>query len=145
NNVDDDCDGTTDEDAVASCLLPHGSASCVAGACRIMGCEKGYDNCDGKQPNGCEQSLSDSMDCGACGTICDPRAACVDNFIEVVMRMQRATRRGWKLVSRVRLGRNRSAIRLRVAAGRYCRVSRKLSATRRQRRDLQQHLHDARR
>ena len=45
----------------------------VAGsrACQIAACAAGWLNCDGTQANGCEVSLSSSVDhCGACGASC---------------------------------------------------------------------------
>lgn len=43
---------------------------CQDGACTYTSCYAGFDDCDGKSGNGCEQSLNDVNHCGACGTVC---------------------------------------------------------------------------
>jgi hypothetical protein len=51
-------------------------AACVAGACTEE-CRVLYGDCDGNLNNGCEQSLSSSTHCGACGMACAAGGACV--------------------------------------------------------------------
>ncbi len=57
NNVDDDCNGLTDDgDAPKSCpALTDGSvAACTGGKCVIGGCKKGLFDVDGSYDTGCE-------------------------------------------------------------------------------------------
>jgi hypothetical protein len=39
-------------------------------------CKKGFEDCDKKDDNGCEQALDDVDHCGACDVACDARASC---------------------------------------------------------------------
>ena len=56
--------------------LPHvESGSCAAGTCRDLVCEAGFDDCDGRADNGCEQPLNTLAHCGACGVACAPANA----------------------------------------------------------------------
>jgi hypothetical protein len=50
--------------------------ACVAGACTEE-CRVLYGDCDGNANNGCEQSLSVSTSCGACGMACAAGTSCV--------------------------------------------------------------------
>ena len=43
---------------------------------KTCACEPGFDDCDDKLENGCEQPLDAAEHCGACGVRCDPRASC---------------------------------------------------------------------
>jgi len=53
------------------CDLPSGLESCAAGTCMLVGCELGFDDCDGDETNGCETDVaSNIMNCGTCGTTC---------------------------------------------------------------------------
>lgn len=55
------------------CDLPHATAECSAGECRIAsdGCEPGYLDCNGKPEDGCEINLkTNKLNCGACDKIC---------------------------------------------------------------------------
>ncbi|MBI5513995.1 MAG: hypothetical protein HY909_09520 [Deltaproteobacteria bacterium] len=53
------------------CSAPHGTATCVAGACAVGACDGGYGDCDGAPGNGCEADLGrDPAHCGACATAC---------------------------------------------------------------------------
>jgi hypothetical protein len=56
----------------APCSLPHASATCdQSGACAVLICGSGYDDCDTLPGNGCESLLSSDVDnCGACGRGC---------------------------------------------------------------------------
>lgn len=61
-----------------ACNLANGTETCSTGACRVMMCDAGYDNCDGLHPNGCEVNLrTDVNNCGSCGNQCGANAACV--------------------------------------------------------------------
>lgn len=78
-----------------ACDLPHATAECSAGECRIVtdGCEAGYQDCNGLPEDGCEVDLkTNKLNCGACNKICtdingDPscddgvcKIACNDGF-----------------------------------------------------------------
>ena len=52
------------------CMLTHATAACVNDACAIQQCDTGYADCDGKDATGCEVSLTDPANCGACGNAC---------------------------------------------------------------------------
>lgn len=56
NNVDDDCNGLTDDgDAPKSCPVVAGvAAGCTAGVCGVDACPAGLFDVDGKYENGCE-------------------------------------------------------------------------------------------
>ena len=71
NDIDDDCDGTTDEGTNAGCAVPNAYGACLAGACAIVGCAPGFGDCDGARANGCEvDTTSDSAHCTGCGRSC---------------------------------------------------------------------------
>ncbi len=53
-----------------SCSRSHASASCSGDSCHITSCDSGWDDCDGTDQNGCENSLDSLSDCGSCGTSC---------------------------------------------------------------------------
>ena len=73
NGVDDDCDGAIDgAPASASCVL-FGAAetSCERGACTLVSCVAGRDDCDGDATTGCEVELAtNAAHCMACGNAC---------------------------------------------------------------------------
>lgn len=54
--------------------LPHVDGStitCEAGACVVTGaCDENWASCDDLVDNGCETDLTQTTDCGACGTVC---------------------------------------------------------------------------
>lgn len=79
NGIDDDCDGRTDEDEGETplCDLPHATAVCNDGHCAIVECEGRFRDCDNEPDNGCEASLDDVANCGACDAVCD-----IDRAIE---------------------------------------------------------------
>jgi hypothetical protein len=60
-----------------TCATPHGTGTCVAGECRVMGCDAGWTNCDednsdGGFANGCEtNTAADKLNCGVCERNCD--------------------------------------------------------------------------
>ncbi len=53
-----------------SCARANATASCAGDSCHILSCTSGFDNCDGQDSTGCENSLDSLGDCGACGTSC---------------------------------------------------------------------------
>lgn len=56
-----------------ACLLSNAAAtSCATGACEIVTCVDGYDDCDRVDANSCEASLKSADHCGACGRACAP-------------------------------------------------------------------------
>lgn len=56
----------------APCALPHASATCdVTGACAVLVCGSGFEDCDTMAANGCEAQLSSDVgNCGSCGRAC---------------------------------------------------------------------------
>jgi hypothetical protein len=73
NGKDDDCDGTTDEEAEAvanDCVkrVLNSLSTCTAGLCvkTSQTCFEGFFNCDGLPQNGCEATC--------CGDACDQDA-----------------------------------------------------------------------
>ncbi|WP_437546453.1 hypothetical protein WME97_42335 [Sorangium sp. So ce367] len=65
----------TDADNCGSCgqkcALPHATAECQGGACKVKACEAPYADCDGNAENGCEVNTStDSSHCGGCDELC---------------------------------------------------------------------------
>jgi hypothetical protein len=60
-----------------ACSLANATATCTAGACAVMACAAGYDDCDGNPANGCEvNTRTDNTNCGACGTTCGAGQVC---------------------------------------------------------------------
>jgi sugar lactone lactonase YvrE len=52
---------------------------CSAGVCGFGGCNQGFADCNGTLADGCEVSLDDPNNCGACGNVCPSQhgtAAC---------------------------------------------------------------------
>jgi hypothetical protein len=54
----------------AACEGAHGVSECQGGACVIVTCSFGFDDCNGKYDDGCEVSLDTTKDCGSCGNGC---------------------------------------------------------------------------
>ncbi len=52
------------------CTFASGSPECSGGACRLGGCDPGFDNCNGRDDDGCETPLSTLFDCGRCDETC---------------------------------------------------------------------------
>ncbi|MFK7998589.1 MAG: hypothetical protein AB8H86_03290 [Polyangiales bacterium] len=71
NGVNDDCDGTVDED---TCSAPNTEAMCQAGGCVVTGCDSGYSDCS-DETAGCETAW-DRLNCGDCGDVCMATEAC---------------------------------------------------------------------
>lgn len=54
----------------------HRPMQCIKGVCNNA-CEGGYGDCDSDlETNGCEQSLKDDANCGACGNVCQNGTHC---------------------------------------------------------------------
>ncbi|HEY3447880.1 MAG TPA: MopE-related protein, partial [Myxococcales bacterium] len=82
NGKDDDCDGKTDEDfdlttidrcgsCDNACVVAHGKPGCKAGACYVLDCDPGFDDCDLKYETGCEANLNtDKNNCSMCLNAC---------------------------------------------------------------------------
>jgi hypothetical protein len=59
------------------CNLQHAKPSCPNGVCAIASCDAGHADCNLNTNDGCEVILtSDSLNCGACGTVCPTGATC---------------------------------------------------------------------
>ena len=83
NGMDDDCDGSTDEDfefetdmlncGVCGRECPvdpaNAGSSCAMGECQLD-CDTGYDDCDAILSTGCESNLDDPATCGDCMNPC---------------------------------------------------------------------------
>jgi alpha-tubulin suppressor-like RCC1 family protein len=89
NNVDDDCDGTTDEGASALCAGENPFArnvtgwACTMGTCAVSTCSGSYRNCNSNTVDGCESNTAtDTSHCGACGTTCGLSALCTAGACE---------------------------------------------------------------
>lgn len=51
---------------------PNGTSACGSGSCVVGACNSGFYDCDHNPSNGCEANpVSDPMNCGACGVVCD--------------------------------------------------------------------------
>lgn len=73
NTLDDDCDGSTDEETSAMCgALPGAvTVACIEGACRAASCDVGLADCDDDASTGCETDTRTSdLHCGACDSPC---------------------------------------------------------------------------
>ena len=54
-----------------ACAIPHATAACADGACRLAACVAGHADCNGVATDGCEAPLADDeAHCGACGHAC---------------------------------------------------------------------------
>ncbi len=61
----------------ATCTIPHGTAACTNGTCGVGTCDSGWTDCNDDPTDGCEANLqNDSMNCGACGSICMGQEQC---------------------------------------------------------------------
>jgi hypothetical protein len=58
------------------CALAHATPDCSSGACRILMCDTGFGDCDGRPENGCETALSSRDHCGSCPTACAAGSSC---------------------------------------------------------------------
>jgi hypothetical protein len=91
NDLDDDCDGTVDEDfdklhdpnncgtCGHICSFPNATPGCVDGECTIVICNVGFADCDGDPANGCEVNVSsDPNNCGGCNIVCGTGEVCTN-------------------------------------------------------------------
>jgi hypothetical protein len=67
-----------------ACVIPGGTAACVAGQCTVAACGTVFRDCDRVSSNGCEADLrADAAHCGACDNRCAPapnaRPVCRDS------------------------------------------------------------------
>jgi hypothetical protein len=54
-----------------ACILEHAYATCGAQSCAISSCQGTWDDCDGRNENGCEVDLASSTThCGGCNDPC---------------------------------------------------------------------------
>ncbi len=82
NGLDDDCDGVVDNGfntatdpmncgrCGLACDFQNGTGICTAGACTLMACRMGFDDCDRNPANGCEADLTAATSCGSCMRAC---------------------------------------------------------------------------
>ena len=75
DGLDQDCDGTIDEGATATCSLPNARAVCSAGRCEVSECVGVFGDCNLRSVDGCETSLDSTASCGLCGASCDVACA----------------------------------------------------------------------
>lgn len=54
------------------CAHPRGLSSCATGTCELVGCDLLWDDCDMRDDNGCETSVTTNANCGGCGVLCAP-------------------------------------------------------------------------
>jgi hypothetical protein len=69
-----------------ACLLDHGAASCVAGACALASCDPEWADCNGDAVDGCETATTTLSNCGGCGVRCDADDAilsCEDGVCDI--------------------------------------------------------------
>jgi len=79
NSVNDDCDGSIDENGAAVCeaTLPGSEALCQNGECVITGCNGTRVDCNGVFTDGCEVDVCTSpAACDGCGLPCQAQATC---------------------------------------------------------------------
>ncbi|NOY93807.1 MAG: hypothetical protein GXP55_21710 [Deltaproteobacteria bacterium] len=95
DGVDNNCDGTLDEEPEASAYcdaMAPTSVACVSGACVLM-CSATRADCDGNIANGCEKNTAtDANNCGSCGTTCtlDCVASSCDEPVEIAVGFRHA-------------------------------------------------------
>jgi hypothetical protein len=79
NRIDDDCDGTIDEETQTLCaaVIVNAESDCVAfgmtASCVLLSCKPGFDDCDGNPANGCEPYCN-CHDCPDAGPHIGPEA-----------------------------------------------------------------------
>ncbi|HKP58095.1 MAG TPA: hypothetical protein VJV78_15290 [Polyangiales bacterium] len=61
------CEGAED---YSICIGPSSQGVCISGECTIIHCEEGHFDCDGDAQSGCEETLTSSSHCRACGASC---------------------------------------------------------------------------
>ena len=73
DNIDNDCDGSIDENASSACVGPNANYICLDGFCEIASCRGTYGDCDLRASTGCETDLAvdgSVSSCGFCGAPC---------------------------------------------------------------------------
>jgi hypothetical protein len=76
NQASDGCEINTRTDDLNcgacgnSCTPSNGIGDCTNSACRIAGCNAGFDDCDAIYANGCETNLTTVLDCRFCDNLC---------------------------------------------------------------------------
>lgn len=88
DGLDNDCDGSIDEDVDQQtdvtncgacgnvCAFDNAGAACADGRCQLAICSAPFDNCNGLAEDGCEvDTHSDVRHCGGCGLTCAYRNA----------------------------------------------------------------------
>ena len=55
-----------------SCVIPHATPACNAGACAVSSCDPGWHDCDTDLQNGCEKTLAPGEQCAP---VCKPENA----------------------------------------------------------------------
>jgi hypothetical protein len=53
------------------CAPAHAVGACTRGACEVLSCDPGWDDCNGMASDGCETPLDTLANCGSCGGTCD--------------------------------------------------------------------------
>ncbi len=70
-------DATADADPCGGCAYPNASAECVRGVCSLVACVNGFGDCNGRNDDGCEVTLNEAANCGACGNRCPTGGRCI--------------------------------------------------------------------
>jgi hypothetical protein len=93
NNPANGCEVNANTDAAncsacgKACSMNHATESCVAGACTIVTCQSGFNDCNTDPSDGCEiDTQTSATNCGTCGTICATQngtPACVNGMCAV--------------------------------------------------------------
>ncbi|CAF1222581.1 unnamed protein product [Didymodactylos carnosus] len=53
------------------CAPAHAVPSCSTGSCAVSSCNSGWADCNSSPGDGCETDLTTTINCGACGSICN--------------------------------------------------------------------------
>jgi hypothetical protein len=66
-----------------TCTYANATPTCQAGGCVMGACNQNFADCNKSDKDGCEvNTFTDIMNCGACGTVCDPNKfnACLNGM-----------------------------------------------------------------
>lgn len=63
------------------CSFSNATATCNKGACVMFECHERYDNCNGRESDGCETDLLQAANCGKCGLPCAPPKVCKERRV----------------------------------------------------------------
>lgn len=79
-------DGTNCGACNKTCNLFHAVPTCQGGTCKVVTCDAGWGNCNGKEDDGCETNLLvDQANCGECNKpVADGEACCGGKAIAAV-------------------------------------------------------------